>query len=93
MLCRLENQADRDEPNQAIVEECVAFLSRFKMGAAMPARYEAELRRADVLIEWGEIIGTLQELRETQAAFVRSHGNKTKPGCGEEPQPGVANLI
>jgi len=28
MLCRLENQADREQPNQAIVEECVSFLSR-----------------------------------------------------------------
>jgi hypothetical protein len=28
MLCRLENQADREEPNYAIVVECVAYFGR-----------------------------------------------------------------
>lgn len=34
MLCRLENQADHDEPNWMIVEECRAYLDRFSVKAA-----------------------------------------------------------
>jgi hypothetical protein len=39
MLCRLEDQADQDQPNHAIVEECVAFLSRpqFRVSSAPAA--------------------------------------------------------
>jgi hypothetical protein len=34
MLCRLENQADREEPNYAIVVECVAYFGRFDVSSA-----------------------------------------------------------
>ena len=30
MLCRLEDQADRSDPNYAIVVECVNYLSRYR---------------------------------------------------------------
>lgn len=33
MLCRLESQADRDEPNWGIVEECRAYLERFRVNS------------------------------------------------------------
>jgi len=34
MLWRLENQADREEPNYAIVVECVAYFGRFDVRSA-----------------------------------------------------------
>jgi hypothetical protein len=34
MLCRLENQADREEPNYTIIVECVAYFSRFGVVSA-----------------------------------------------------------
>ncbi|HLY39647.1 MAG TPA: hypothetical protein VKR52_00480 [Terracidiphilus sp.] len=34
VLCRLEDQADHDEPNWIIVEECRAYLDRFNIKAA-----------------------------------------------------------
>jgi hypothetical protein len=30
MLCRLENQADSDEPNERVVSECIAYFSRIE---------------------------------------------------------------
>ena len=37
MLSRLENQADRAEPNYAIVVECVAYLGRYSVTSATHA--------------------------------------------------------
>lgn len=30
VLCRLQNQAERGEPNGSIIDECLAYLGRFK---------------------------------------------------------------
>lgn len=37
MLCRLENQVGRDNPNYAIVVECVSYLSSFAARSASHA--------------------------------------------------------
>jgi hypothetical protein len=37
MLSRLENQVDRDEPNYAIVVECVAYFGRYSVTSATHA--------------------------------------------------------
>jgi hypothetical protein len=34
MLCRLENQADREEPNYTIIVECMAYFSCFSIVSA-----------------------------------------------------------
>ena len=34
MLSRLENQADREEPNYAVVVECVAYFGRYSVSSA-----------------------------------------------------------
>ena len=34
MLCRLENQAHREEPNYAIIVECVACFWRYSVSSA-----------------------------------------------------------
>jgi hypothetical protein len=34
MLCRLENQADREEPNYAIIVERVAYFGRYSVSSA-----------------------------------------------------------
>jgi hypothetical protein len=33
MLCRRENQADRDEPDDAIVAECVFYFGRYSVSS------------------------------------------------------------
>jgi len=34
MLCRLENQADREEPDDTVVVECVAYFGRYRVSSA-----------------------------------------------------------
>lgn len=37
MVCRLENQADREVPDYKIVVECVAYFSRYSVSSASHA--------------------------------------------------------